>query len=346
MRILKLIFILVFSIFLFGCTKYENLDDLNHIKITIPKYENKIFHGVVKSSNSANLSFQTEGKITYFPFADGDFIKKGQTIAKLDGTLYEIRKKEETNRLKQYIIQENKQKSYYHRLDLLHKEGAISDNDWESAYYELKVLAEQIQTQKEKINYLNKELEYNKVTAPYDGYIAKKYQSLGAIAKIATPIAFFISSEGFLVDIMVDENTVNKLKINDSAKIKILDKNYQGNIAHIAKTDMNFSGYIVKVKIKNTTNYLKEGMSADVWFNFQNEEKLFIPIEYIFEENNQKYVYKISNIKENTGEIEKTKITTGKIINNDIEILNGLQNEDIIISNYNYQNLDHKKIKL
>ena len=346
MRIIKSIFILVFTMFLFGCTKYENLNDFNYIKINIPKYENKIFHGIVKSSNNANLSFQTEGKITYFPFADGDFIKKGQTIARLDGTLYEIRKKEEQNRLKQYIIQQDKQKSYYHRLDLLHKEGAISDNDWESAYYELKVLAEQIQTQKEKINYINKELDYNKVTAPYDGYIAKKYQSVGSIAQIANPIAFFISSEGFLVDIMVDENTINKLKINDSAKIKILDKNYLGNIAHISKTDMNFSGYVVKVKIKDATNYLKEGMSADVYFNFKNDEKLFIPIEYVFEENGKKYVYKVANIKENTGEIEKTKITTGKIMNNEIEILDGLKNEDIIISNDNYQNITHKKIKL
>ena len=84
MRIIKSIFILVFTMFLFGCTKYENLNEFNYIKINIPKYENKIFHGIVKSSNNANLSFQTEGKITYFPFADGDFIKKGQTIARLD----------------------------------------------------------------------------------------------------------------------------------------------------------------------------------------------------------------------------------------------------------------------
>ena len=33
-------------------------------------------------------------------------------------------------------------------------------------------------------------------------------------------------------------------------------------------------------------------------------------------------------------------------MNNEIEILDGLKNEDIIISNDNYQNITHKKIKL
>ena len=346
MRIIKLIFILIILSLSFGCNNYENLNDFNYIKIETPKFEQDTFHGVVKSSNNVNLSFQTEGKIIYFPFADGDYIKKGQVVAKLDGTLYEIRKKEESNRLREYIIQQNKQKSYYHRLDLLHKEGAISDNDWENAYYELKVLAQQIQTQKEKIDYINKELEYNSVIAPYNGYIAKKYQGEGSIAKIATPIAFFIASEGFLVDIMVDESTINKLHLNDLSQIKVLNRIYQGNIAHIAKTNLDFSGYIVKVRIKNTTNFLKEGMSADVTFNFKNNSKLTIPINYIFEENDEKYIYKVTDINENIGTIEKIKIKTGQIKDDNIEILDGVKNGDIIISNYDYKNLSHKKIKL
>ena len=83
-----------------------------YIQITPEKYTTNLFHGIIKSAQSATLSFQSEGKITFFPYTKGDFIRRGQVIARLDGILYQIKKNEEQARLKEATIQYEKQKSY------------------------------------------------------------------------------------------------------------------------------------------------------------------------------------------------------------------------------------------
>ena len=46
------------------------------------------FLGTVKFQHISNLSFQENGILTYIPFTKGDFVKKGQLVAKIDDTLY------------------------------------------------------------------------------------------------------------------------------------------------------------------------------------------------------------------------------------------------------------------
>ena len=220
--------LLFFVLLIFGaCTNYETIENVDYIKVEKNKQSNT-YKGIVKAKNSATLSFQTQGQIIYFPYTKGDFIKKGNVIAKIDGTFYLIQKNEELAKMQEYVILKNKQKRYYDRLDVLHKEGAISDNDWESAYFELRTLDAQIKMQKEKIKYIDKELSFNAIIAPFDGYIVDKFSDVGSYAQIAKPVVYFISSDGFQVEIMVDENMVNKLKINNIVSLQIQDVKTNG----------------------------------------------------------------------------------------------------------------------
>lgn len=337
---------IIFCIFVssFGCTNKEDLISLDYIKVKNDFYE-KIYYGTIKSQNSSILSFQAEGKINYLPFSKGDFIKKNEVIARLDGTLYSIRKNEEQAKLERFLIEQNKQKSSYKRLNMLHKEGAISDNEWENAYYELKTLDKDIQTQKEKIKYINKEISYNILTAPYDGYIAEKMADIDSYVKVGTPVINFISSSGIQVEIMVDENTINELSLNDVVQIEIQNNIYQGKISHISKSSINSGGYLIKILIDVTSDFLKEGMSAIVKINSKNKITT-LPLNCIFEKNNQKFVYKIINVKDKIGEIKKENITTGKIINNEIEIIKGIKKDDIIIIGNFPKIPKNKKVRL
>lgn len=345
MRLIILFFLLGLLAFSFGHSKDNDLINVDYIKIQSIKSDKK-YYGIIKAQNSAILSFQTEGRISYLPYTKGDFIKKGQVISRLDGELYSIKKNEEMSKLDRFLVEQKRQKSYYKRLDILHSEGAVSDNDWENAFYELKTLDKDIQTQKEKIKYIEKEISYSILTAPYDGYISEKLADVDSYVKVGAPVINFISSKGVQVEIMVDENEINKLHLNDSAKVEVLNKIYQANISHISKSSLNSGGYLIKISIGVTDDFLKEGMSADVILSSLDNENIILPISCIFEENKQKFVYKIVNIKNNIGEIKKEKVTTGQIVNNKIQVLDGIKQDDIVIIGNCVQNLKNKKVKL
>ena len=288
-----------------------------------------VFHGVLKANNSTILSFQSEGRIVFFPYTKGDYIKKNQVIARLDGVLYSIKKNEEIAKLNEYVIQKQKQDKYYRRLDVLHKEGAISDNDWENAFYESKTINQQIKIQKEKINYLEKEISYNVVLAPYNGYISDKFADVGMYSKIGSPVVGFIASEGLQAEFMADENSINKFYKNQELKVIVNNKEYQGVVSHISKSSLNSGGYLIKVQLLNFDKTLNEGASVDIVLDLE-KNKIFIPISCVFKKENQNYVYKIVNLKNGFGRIIEQKIKTGVLLDDKIEILEGLKIGDFV----------------
>lgn len=347
MNVLKISFFIFLLFILSACDSSDKPKIADCTKISVVKPQNtKVFHGIVKSQLVTDLSFQSEGKIIFIPYTKGDYVKKGQVLARLDGILYKIKKDEEKAKLKEAQIQYNKSKSYYKRIDLLHKEGAISDNDWEDAYFALKTNNEEIKIQKEKINYLDKEISYNVIIAPYDGFISGKYAQVGAYAKIGEPVLTINGSKETQIEIMVDSNTINKLNLEDKVIAKKDGEIYEGKIKHISPTSINTGGYLVKIYLNNFIDDLKDGMNVDIEIPAHDLYFSYVPLNSIFEENNQKYVFKVVNIKNGIGELKKEKIETGQISDEEIEVVSGLNKDDYIVFGDLNSFCEHKKVKI
>ena len=71
-----------------------------------------------------------------------------------------------------------------------------------------------------------------------------------------------------------------------------------------------------------------------------------IPISCVFDEDNQKYIYKIVKVEESFGKITKAKIKIGEIFDNEVEIVSGLNENDLIVLNYQDVSFENQKIKL
>ncbi len=349
MKFTKIIFLIFFIIILCACNKeipvsYKNYKTYNTQKVESIDY--KTFHGFIKSQMISKLSFQTEGKIIFLPYTKGDFVKKGQVLARLDGILYKIKRNEEQQALQNATIQYNKAKSYYRRMDILHKEGAISDNDWEEAYFDLKSNAQVMDIQKEKIRYLDKEISYNIITAPFDGFVSDKLSEVGSYAQIGQPVLTICAGNKTQIETMVDSSVINRLNLNDNVVVKRNDETYKGKIAHISKSSLQEGGYLVKIYLETLVDSLKDGMSVEVEIPFLNSNVVYIPLDAFFEQNHQKYVYKLVNIKDNFGQVKKEKVTLGQIKNDKIEVLEGLSKDDIIVLDELDKVEDNEKIRI
>ena len=343
MRIL--IVLIVCILFVLG-VKFSSIPKAHYIKVEKTIQNQAVYFGILKANQSTILSFQSEGRVVFLPYTKGDFIKKNQVIARLDGTLYSIKKSEENAKLNEYVIQKQKQNKYYKRLDVLHKEGAISDNDWENAFYELKTINQQITAQKERIKYLDKEISYSVILAPYDGYITEKYIDVGAYSKIGAPVVGFIASGGLQVEVMVGENYVNRIQINNTVKIIENGNCYKGIVSHIAKSNLNSGGYLIKIALLDFDKAAKEGMSVEVVFDEISTKKILLPLGVLFKKDNEDYVYKINNIKNGQGIIVEQKIKTVNLANGFVEIIEGLKEGDYVIKGDLDKYYPNQKVKL
>ena len=345
MKYLKIFLLLLLVLFLSSCNLAFNSNDKNVCEIyKINNKTKRMFHGFVKAQHIIDLSFQTQGDIVYFPYTTGDFVKKGIVIARLDGILYKIQKQQELARLNEAKIRKNRYDAYFKRVDMLHKAGAISDNDWDDAYFNLKSAMQDIEIQNEKIKYINKQISYNEIKAPFDGYIFEKKSDIGALAAVGTPVVSMIASKETEVDTMVDSSVINFLKINQNVDVKRKDKIYKGKIAHISKSSLKTGGYLIRIFLENNFLELKEGMSVDVEFNIDTPS-IFIPLKYVlFDNNGDKFVYKIERLDKNNVKIKKVIISTLNLNNDLIQINNSLKIGDEIIICTNLNKLKDGKI--
>lgn len=345
MKYLKTVLVLLISLFLASCALISDSSNNNSCEIyKISSNTKRIFHGFIKAQHIIDLSFQTQGNIIYFPYTTGDFVKKGVVIARLDGILYTIQKQQEIARLNEAKIRKNRYDAYFKRVDMLHKAGAISDNDWDDAYFNLKSAMQDIEIQNEKIKYINKQISYNEIKAPFSGYIFEKKSDIGALASVGVPVVSMIASKETEVDTMVDSSVINFLKINQNVDVKRKDKIYKGKIAHISKSSLKTGGYLTRIFLEDNFLELKEGMSVDVEFNIDSSS-IYIPLKYVlFDNMGNKFVYKIVLETKDRVKIKKVIIETLNLNNDLIQVVSGLEINDKILICSNLNKLKDGKI--
>jgi len=286
--------------------KRQDRKEIKKIYTIIPKQ--KSFIGYVASQNSISLSFKTEGNITFCPYTEGDWVKKGMLLARNDGNLDSFEMKKELEKLEELKIKSAKADKYYERMNTLHKSGAISDNDWEEAFYSAKTAKKETSVQNEIVKKAKEKAEFTKIYAPFDGYILKRVLDKNEFAPIGATVLILNNSNNTQIETMLDFSQQAKIKVNSKTKITKEHKEYFGLVKQISSSSLNKGGYLVKILLNNSYPELKEGENVTVDFLELKTKKVFIPLKFVKKEKNENFIYKL-----NKNKVEKLRINTGKI---------------------------------
>ena len=84
------------------------------------------FPGVVKAAQQIDLGFKIAGQIKQLCVDEGDYIREGQLIARLDDTDYQLQLAATESQYRQLSTEMT-------RLEELHRRNNITDNDYEKA---------------------------------------------------------------------------------------------------------------------------------------------------------------------------------------------------------------------
>lgn len=123
--------------------------------------DTRTFPAVVDAIQKADISFRVSGKVEKILVREGDQVKKGDVLAKLDPTDFEIK-------LRDRQASYDTAKANYDRAKKLVAKGAISKVDHDN-------IRATFHTAKANLKEAQQDLEYTKLKANFDGYIAKRY---------------------------------------------------------------------------------------------------------------------------------------------------------------------------
>jgi len=225
--------------------------------------------GELKANKSVNVSPKRQGILDEIFVDEGDQVKKGDLIAKMDfGDL--------ESRIDELRANYETQKASYLRRKMLLIEGAISEEDFEK--YKNTFLKSEAKFKQIKIE----ENETN-IRAPFRGVITSRYAVPGAFVTPttsasssreggATSSSIVELSQGLEIVAKVPESDIGRIKSNQEATIRVdafPDRRFKAAVSKISPSAIknnNVTSFEVTLLLRNRPEDLRLGMTSDITF--------------------------------------------------------------------------------
>ena len=273
--------------------------------------------GSLVPDEEVNLSFETSGKITDIFFEEGSFVEKGTLLAKINDAQLQAQ-------LKRLEAQVPLAEERVFRQSALLQKDAVSKEALEIVKTELAALNADI----EKIQ---AQIEMTELRAPFDGIIGLRQVSMGAYASPTTVIAKLTSMTPIKIEFSVAERYATDIKKGANLEFCV-----NGNLntfkAQVYATESSLEAQtrslLVRARYANKEGELMPGQYADIRLK-QKEiaNAIAIPAEAIVPEmgKNKVFVFR-------SGKAEPVDVVTGIRTESEVQILDGLQEGDTILT--------------
>ncbi len=274
--------------------------------------------GTLMANEEVELKNEVAGRIVKLNLQEGKFVKEGTLLVKLfDDDLQADLKKLQT----QLAIQQQ----IYNRQSELLKVNGISQNDYEQTGLQLNSIKAEIEVQKVKIR-------KTEVLAPFDGVIGLRNVSVGAQVTPSTLLATIRSIDQLKLDFSVPEKYSPEIVPGMKVKFTVYEskKAYDATvIASERGIDPYTRNMKVRALVNSKSNQLIPGSFTNVQLRMnENKHALVIPTQSIIPNQENKTVIIAKN-----GKAHFTEVKTGIRKVSYIEITNGLQPGDTVITN-------------
>ena len=168
------------------------------------------FPGRAKAKEETNLSFRVFGPVIARPVNVGDRVKKGDLIAQIDPTDYEVALENMKGRLDRAKADNVFATGEYKRAQRIFKEdpGAVSDTYVDQRRMEQDGTAAEIRTLTASVERARLDLSYTTLQAPFDGTIVATYIEAFEYVKAQQPIVRLLDKSQIEMVIDVPEGLI------------------------------------------------------------------------------------------------------------------------------------------
>ncbi len=339
--LLNVLMITLFSMtFISGCSekkqKVEKVEEIRPVKTIVVKAPdaggNRHFPGRIDANKKAELSFRVSGKIKELPVKEGDEVHKGDLIAKLDPTDFQIA----VNDKKALFT---RAANDYHRGQKLVKEGHISKMDFDK-------LEANFLSSRAALNLAKQQLAYTELKAPFDGIVARRHIQNFEEVQAKQPIVTLNDNEILEVKFDLPENLILRLQkvgvVEDGEDLKMKDripvfaafqsqsdKQYPLTFKEMStKADSSTQTFSVTYTMKRPKDVIVlPGMTATVKIDFSKvmEAKhiFYLPVSAVIADAALKPVVWV--VDEKTMQVAPVSVKVGTMKGNQIEVTEGLK---------------------
>ena len=271
------------------------------------------YTSTVQANVKNNIAPQSGNRIKEIKADVGDFVKKGQVLAKMDRI-----------QLQQAELQMKNNEIEYNRLKGLYEVGALSKSDLDAIELAYKV---------SKTSYENL-LENSVLRSPIEGVISARNYDEGDMYTMSAPL--FVVEQIVPVKLLVaiSESDYSKVSKGDEVEIvadALAGKLFTGKINKIYPTiDPSTRTFTVEIVVSNPKKELRPGMFTRVTVKFGVNNNVVIPDVAVVKQqgSGERFVYVLNE----DGTVTYQKVVLGRRMGTEYEVLEGLSDGATIVT--------------
>ena len=316
--------------------------------------------GYIVAQRKAAVASKGTGRLIWLGVVEGDKVKKGQIIGKLEDNDIRALLEQAKANLSLYQADLKDADNTYNRAKALLKTGSTTRVEADAAEARYMRTLASIEVAKANISSQEIAIENMLIRAPFDGTVLSKNADIG---EIVSPMGGSINSRAAIVSLAdmssleveadVSESNIEKINLNQESDI-VLDaypnKSYEGYVAKIIPTaDRSKATVMVKVGFKHYDERVLPEMSAKVLFlsdkpkdEIKDEKPaLIVPMTSVTKRGGKDVVYLVKEEK-----AVEVPVTTGRKFNEYVEITSGISDGDKVIDKITDQIKNGIKVKV
>jgi RND family efflux transporter MFP subunit len=278
---------------------------------------NRDLTGNFMPEKDGRVNADVQGKVISIRVKEGDYVKKGKLLIKLDPTLLQSKKRALDVKIKGF-------QDDVKRYEVLVKANALPAVKLEKAQLGLRAAIAERRGVIDQINKTN-------IYAPFSGYVTMKMTEVGSFAAPGMPLLQLTDINKLQFTVNISEGDLDLFDMNKEYEIAVdalPGTIVKGKLSMIGSKANRANEYPVKFDVKNKKNSIKSGMFGTVKINKNfGDNVIIIPATVVRGSENNPQVYVIQN-----GKAVLKNIVITKRIDNSVVVKEGLKQGDEIVS--------------
>lgn len=315
--------------------------------------------GTLQAAATAQVSAQIMGAVTQVSVREGDFVKRDQVLARLDGRELEARRMaaasardaalaavEETERaVAAAQSQEEIARKTLDRFSYLQARESVSPQEFDEvaarhrAAYEALAKA---RASRDRAGAMRSQAEselvaagaaaaHARVVAPFDGVVARRLVDPGSVVMPGTPLLVVQDVSRFRMEVTMDARSASRIGRGSAARVRLdalPGRELLGSVTEI-ETAGDAGSQTLRAKIDLAADpALRSGWFGRAWFRSGETQALMVPRKAVVERGQLRGVYALD-----PGQIARLRLVSlGRERDERVEVLAGLSAGDRVLS--------------
>ena len=299
----------------------------------------RVFSGQAQAGVESRLSFKVSGTLQKLAIKVGDHVLPGSLIAQIDPRDYRLQVERAEAGLAQARAERENALANLNRIRQLYENNNASETDLDSALTTARVAEATIDSITKQLDLAKLQVEYCILLAPEEGAISEipveVNENVSAGQTIVVTTSFALPE----VEVAIPELLIVQIRERDPVSVTfdaVPGVRFRGRVREVGvAASRSLSTFPVTVRLDRRDSRVRPGMAAQVRFRFGDQsrrDRIVVPPHSVGEDRQGRYVFVLQDNGDGSGEVSRRAVTIGEALSQGLEIIDGLQKGELIVT--------------